>query len=190
MATLDESDSADLPPILLPSEPPSPDRVYETVEVRERVRAAIATLPPREQRVIGRYYFDEATMKEIGVEIGVNESRVSQLHARAVQRLKKALGADETPQPLAAVFSLAAARRERAGIARPRPVADASAPASVLPYPATSRAARTRSASRNGLGSHRQAVVSRKRPASVPATSPVTKMTRCDSAGALAAIAR
>jgi hypothetical protein len=33
-------------------------------------------------------------MKQIGAEIGVNESRVSQLHARAVQRLRKALGAD------------------------------------------------------------------------------------------------
>ena len=33
-------------------------------------------------------------MKQIGAEIGVNESRVSQLHARAIQRLRKALGAD------------------------------------------------------------------------------------------------
>ncbi len=73
MAILDETDSADLPPILLPSEPPSPDRAYETVEVRERVRAAIETLPPRERHVIGRYYFEEATMKQIGSEIGVNE---------------------------------------------------------------------------------------------------------------------
>jgi hypothetical protein len=40
------------------------------------------------------YYYAEATMKQIGSEIGVNESRVSQLHARAVQRLRKALGAD------------------------------------------------------------------------------------------------
>jgi RNA polymerase sigma factor for flagellar operon FliA len=44
--------------------------------------------------VIGLYYYGEATMKQIGAEIGVNESRVSQLHARAVQRLRKALGAE------------------------------------------------------------------------------------------------
>jgi hypothetical protein len=56
------------------------------------VCAAIASLPPREQTVIGRYYYGEATMKEIGSEIGVNESRVSQLHARAIRRLKEALG--------------------------------------------------------------------------------------------------
>ena len=44
--------------------------------------------PAREQKVIGRYYYGEATMKQIGVEIGVNESRVSQLHARAIRRLR------------------------------------------------------------------------------------------------------
>ncbi len=62
--------------------------------MRDRIRAAIASLPPRERKVIGLYYYGEATMKQIGAEIGVNESRVSQLHARAVQRLRKALGAD------------------------------------------------------------------------------------------------
>jgi hypothetical protein len=72
----------------------APDRAYEELEVRDRVRAAIASLPPRERKVIGLYYYAEATMKQIGAEIGVNESRVSQLHARAIQRLKKALGAD------------------------------------------------------------------------------------------------
>jgi hypothetical protein len=50
------------------------------------------------------YYYAEATMKQIGVEIGVNESRVSQLHARAVQRLRKALGADCHTADLAATL--------------------------------------------------------------------------------------
>jgi len=87
-------DGSSLPPALVPSEPQSPDRAYEEQEVRDRIRAAIASLPPRERKVIGLYYYGEATMKQIGAEIGVNESRVSQLHARAVQRLRKALGAD------------------------------------------------------------------------------------------------
>ena len=87
-------DGASLPPALVPSEPISPDRAFEAQEVRDRIRGAIASLPPRERKVIGLYYYGEATMKQIGAEIGVNESRVSQLHARAVQRLKKALGAD------------------------------------------------------------------------------------------------
>ncbi len=90
----DNVDGASLPPALVPSEPQPPDRAYEQSEVRERIRAAIATLPPRERKVIGLYYYSEATMKQIGAEIGVNESRVSQLHARAIQRLRKALGAD------------------------------------------------------------------------------------------------
>ena len=46
-------------------------------------------LPARERKVISMYYYAEATMKQIGTAIGVNESRVSQLHARAVQRLRK-----------------------------------------------------------------------------------------------------
>lgn len=87
-------DGASLPPALVPSEPVSPDKAYEEREVRDRIRAAISSLPPRERKVIGMYYYAEATMKQIGAAIGVNESRVSQLHARAVQRLRKALGAD------------------------------------------------------------------------------------------------
>ena len=87
-------DGATLPPALVPSEPIAPDRAYESQEVKDRIRAAIASLPPRERRVIGLYYYAEATMKQIGAEIGVNESRVSQLHARAILRLKKVLGGD------------------------------------------------------------------------------------------------
>jgi RNA polymerase sigma factor for flagellar operon FliA len=86
-----------LPATLVPSEPQSPDKAYEEQEVRDRIRTAIATLPPRERKVIGLYYYGEATMKQIGAAIGVNESRVSQLHARAIQRLRKALGADGLP---------------------------------------------------------------------------------------------
>ena len=54
---------------------------YEHEETTGFVRNAIASLPPREQKVIGLYYYSEATMKQIGVEIGVNESSFSQLHA-------------------------------------------------------------------------------------------------------------
>jgi RNA polymerase sigma factor FliA len=91
LANLDAIDSAMLPAVLVPSEPPSPDRLFEQGEVRERVRKALAQLPARERRIIGLYYFAEATMKQIGDAIGVNESRVSQLHARAVQRLRRLL---------------------------------------------------------------------------------------------------
>src|SRR5712672_1506296 len=92
LATGEHFDEASLPPALVPSEPDAPDTAYEKLETRDRVRAAIAALPLREQKVIGLYYYGEVTMKEIGAEIGVNESRVSQLHARAIRRLRDSIG--------------------------------------------------------------------------------------------------
>src|SRR6188474_128417 len=92
LATGEHMDESSLPTALVPSEPDAPDAAYEKTEIRERVRAAIRTLPTRERKVIGLYYYGEVTMKQIGAEIGVNESRVSQLHARAIRRLKEALG--------------------------------------------------------------------------------------------------
>ncbi|MBA2304811.1 MAG: FliA/WhiG family RNA polymerase sigma factor [Acidobacteria bacterium] len=90
----EHTDHSTLPPALVPSQPTAPDKAFEQQEVRDRIRAAIASLPPRERKVIGLYYYGDATMKQIGAAIGVNESRVSQLHARAIHRLKKALGSD------------------------------------------------------------------------------------------------
>lgn len=137
MATADQTDESMLPPVLVPSEPPSPERAYEQVEVRERVRAAMAQLPARERRIIGLYYFREVTMKQIGAAIGVNESRVSQLHARAMQRLRKVLGATAdapvaTPvMPFAAVGRKQMARATLDGVpmaARPEVAVAADAP--------------------------------------------------------------
>jgi len=91
MANLDTIDSSTLPAVLVPSEPISPDRLFEDNQTRTRVRKALSQLPPRERRILALYYFGEATMKQIGQQIGVNESRVSQLHARAIQRLRRVL---------------------------------------------------------------------------------------------------
>jgi RNA polymerase sigma factor for flagellar operon FliA len=91
MANLETIDSATLPAVLVPSEPLSPHRLFEQTETKDRVREALESLPERERRIITLYYFEEATMKQIGAAIGVNESRVSQLHARAITRLKAAL---------------------------------------------------------------------------------------------------
>jgi RNA polymerase sigma factor for flagellar operon FliA len=100
LATGEHMDESSLPTVLVPSEPDSPHMAYEKAETRDRVRTAIQTLPWRERRVIGLYYYGEVTMKQIGAEIGVNESRVSQLHARAIRRLRDALG-DSNPQGVA-----------------------------------------------------------------------------------------
>jgi RNA polymerase sigma factor for flagellar operon FliA len=96
-ATVDHGDESTLPAVLVPSEPESPEKALQRSETEDRVRAAVASLPWRERKVVGLYYYAEATMKDIGNEIGVNESRVSQLHARAIQRLRAALGSEANP---------------------------------------------------------------------------------------------
>ncbi len=57
-------------------------------ELRQRLAEAIETLPEKERLVISLYYHEELTMKEIGVVLGVVESRVSQIHTSAVLKLR------------------------------------------------------------------------------------------------------
>jgi RNA polymerase sigma factor for flagellar operon FliA len=64
---------------------------YLDGEMRERLTKAINTLPERERFVMTLYYYEEVTMKEIGLVIGVVESRVSQIHASAVLHLRARL---------------------------------------------------------------------------------------------------
>jgi RNA polymerase sigma factor for flagellar operon FliA len=103
-ANADNLDESNLPAVMVPSEPESPDAAYRRAETRERVRAAIASLPWRERKLVSLYYYGDVTMKAIGTELGVNESRVSQLHARAIQRLRQALGAEEQPNSAARII--------------------------------------------------------------------------------------
>jgi len=60
-------------------------------ELEERLADAIAHLPDRERLVMSLYYYEEMTMREIGLALGVVESRVSQVHASAVVHLRSAL---------------------------------------------------------------------------------------------------
>ena len=110
LATADTVEGVDLPPVLTPSESPTPDKVCEETEVNNRVRAAIAALPGRERRIIGLYYYGDATMKDIGAEIGVNESRVSQLHARAIRKLREQLAPDLAPEQFKGTLVAAGSR--------------------------------------------------------------------------------
>jgi RNA polymerase sigma factor FliA len=76
----------------LPDSPDeSPFAVYERRELRQRLAAAVDELPEKERLVVSLYYVEELTMKEIGSVIGVNESRVSQIHSKAVSRLRASL---------------------------------------------------------------------------------------------------
>jgi RNA polymerase sigma factor for flagellar operon FliA len=137
LAAGDHLNESALPAALVPSEPDSPDTAYEKLEMRERVRNAIQSLPGREQKVIGLYYYGEVTMKQIGAEIGVNESRVSQLHARAIRRLREALG-EIGPQQAAevrqALVAFAISKRKMLKAELPAVAKTATPHAVVLPY--------------------------------------------------------
>jgi len=60
-------------------------------EMKQRLADAIDGLPEKERMVLTLYYYEELTMKEIGLTLGVVESRVSQIHSSAVLRLRTAL---------------------------------------------------------------------------------------------------
>ncbi len=74
-----------------PSEDTDPQQHYAWKELRVRMTEALAGLTEREQQVLSLYYFEELTMKEIGLVLGVTESRVSQIHTQAVLKLKTRL---------------------------------------------------------------------------------------------------
>ena len=70
---------------------PKPEAALDQTEMREALADAIARLPEREKLVITLYYYEELTLREIGEVLGVTESRVSQLHTKAILRLKARL---------------------------------------------------------------------------------------------------
>jgi RNA polymerase sigma factor for flagellar operon FliA len=68
-----------------------PGGEIERTELKELIGESIAALPEREKLVITLYYYEELTLREIGEVLGVTESRVSQLHTKAILRLKARL---------------------------------------------------------------------------------------------------
>ncbi len=72
-------------------EAPDPQGSLSQTELREAIADAIARLPEREKLVVTLYYYEELTLREIGEVLGVTESRVSQLHTKAILRLKARL---------------------------------------------------------------------------------------------------
>ncbi len=70
----------------------APDRLFARTQLREKLGTAIDTLPVRYQQVVKMYYEQDMTMKEIGTALKVNESRVSQMHKSALERMQAALG--------------------------------------------------------------------------------------------------
>jgi RNA polymerase sigma factor for flagellar operon FliA len=89
---IDADDTGADPIQAVPDSPErSPFAVYARRETRQCLANAVNQLPEKERLVISLYYVDELTMKEIGTVLGVNESRVSQIHSKAVGRLRHAL---------------------------------------------------------------------------------------------------
>lgn len=65
--------------------------LMELSEVRELLAKTIARLPEREKTVVYLYYFEDLTLKEIGAVLHLSESRISQLHTKAILRLRGSL---------------------------------------------------------------------------------------------------
>ena len=73
---------------------PDPQQLLDASELKDRLADAISALPEREKLVIALYYYENLTLREIGEVLGVTESRISQLHTKAVLRLKSRLQGD------------------------------------------------------------------------------------------------
>lgn len=70
---------------------PRPDREASRNELKQELQEAIALLPEQERRVIVLYYAEDLLLKEIGEVLGVSESRISQIHSRAIFSLNQTL---------------------------------------------------------------------------------------------------
>ena len=73
---------------------PDPAKVLDMGDLKDRIADSIARLPEREKLVIALYYYENLTLREIGEVLGVTESRISQLHTKAVLRLRSKMASD------------------------------------------------------------------------------------------------
>lgn len=82
------ADQDDLPAPDFPSAPEmQPDNMCAHQQLRTVLAGAVKSLPERYQKVVALYYTNEMTMKEIGGMLGINESRVSQIHKTALEKM-------------------------------------------------------------------------------------------------------
>ena len=75
-----------------------PQTQIRLIELKDIIAKAIDTLPEKERLMVSLYYYEELTMKEIGAVLDITESRVSQIHSKAVLHLRtklKSIIADE-----------------------------------------------------------------------------------------------
>ncbi len=79
---------------LMDEQQENPQDIYEEKDMQSNLVEAIKALPEREQMVLSLYYFDELTFKEIGKTLDISESRVCQIHGRAVTGLQSLLNGE------------------------------------------------------------------------------------------------
>lgn len=70
----------------------SPETVIEKEELKRMLMESLEVLTEKEKKVILFYYYEELTLKEISSILEVSESRISQLHTRALQKMKAKMG--------------------------------------------------------------------------------------------------
>ncbi|MGH9417657.1 MAG: sigma-70 family RNA polymerase sigma factor [Terriglobales bacterium] len=90
---------------------PDPFALCQQAETRTLLAQLISELGEREQQVLSLYYFEELTMKEVGAVLGIGESRISQIHAGLLERLRGKLRTQLTPRTATPLGAAAAAPR-------------------------------------------------------------------------------
>ncbi|HBG50036.1 MAG TPA: hypothetical protein DDW90_11205 [Cyanobacteria bacterium UBA9971] len=73
-----------------------PLAMLENRDVKNELSKALGNLPERERMILALYYHENMTLKEIGVTLTISESRVCQLHAQAIMKLRKLLSSRDT----------------------------------------------------------------------------------------------
>jgi RNA polymerase sigma factor for flagellar operon FliA len=98
--TFDNGEQSTLYDSVEDSNMPTPTQQMDDQELKAELVTAILALPEREQMMISLYYNDGLTMKEIGQVLSVSESRVSQIHSKAMLTLRSLLKGNDTPNPM------------------------------------------------------------------------------------------
>lgn len=88
---LDQNHETGLDGLTMDRNAARPEQRMEVVELREILADAIEKLPEKERMVVTLYYYEELTLKEISCIMKVSESRISQLHTKAIMRMRSRL---------------------------------------------------------------------------------------------------
>jgi RNA polymerase sigma factor FliA len=86
--TYGDDDSDSFVDTIQDSNIPEPAKAMETIELKETIMGHIDSIPQQEKLVLTLYYYEELTFKEIGNVLNVSESRVSQIHTKAIMRMR------------------------------------------------------------------------------------------------------